>query len=158
MSDPHMEITLATQADSPTLARIYYEVRIATMTWVDPSMYREDDFTSHSAGEDVSVAKSNDGDILGFISIWPATDFIHMLYVKPSSQGQGVGTRLLQALPDWPNRPYRLKCLVRNVKAKTFYERHGFQVIGRGTSEEGEFEEMMAANDGKRLGGPSYFR
>ena len=148
MSDPCLVITPATQADLPTLARIYYEVRIATMTWVDPSMYREDDFASHSAGEAIRVAKSSDGDILGFISVWPADDFIHMLYVEPSSQGHGVGTQLLQSLPDWPTRRYRLKCLVRNEKAKAFYERHGFRVIGRGVSEEGAFEEMIA--DGLR--------
>ncbi|VVE57853.1 GNAT family N-acetyltransferase [Pandoraea aquatica] len=135
-------IAPATPNDVPTLARIYYEVRLATMTWVDPSMYLTDDFASHAAGEDVLTAKSLDGQILGFISVWPADDFIHMLYVEPSSQGHGVGTRLLQALPDWPTRRYSLKCLIRNTRAKTFYERRGFRVVGSGVSEEGEYEEM----------------
>ncbi|VVE83874.1 GNAT family N-acetyltransferase [Pandoraea sputorum] len=138
-------IARATAADLPTLARIYYEVRLATMTWVDPSLYRADDFASHCAGEDVLTAKSPDGQILGFISVWSADDFIHMLYVEPSSQGHGVGTRLLQALPGWPTHRYRLKCLMRNTKAKTFYERHGFLVVGKGVSEEGAFEEMSNA-------------
>ncbi|MGR9579241.1 N-acetyltransferase family protein [Pandoraea sputorum] len=135
----------ATAADLPTLARIYYDVRLATMTWVDPSLYRADDFASHAAGADVLTAKSPDSKILGFISVWPADDFIHMLYVEPSSQGHGVGTRLLQALPGWPTRRYHLKCLIRNTRAKTFYERHGFHVIGKGVSEEGAFEEMSNA-------------
>lgn len=135
-------IAPATAADVPTLARIYYEVRLATMTWVDPSLYRADDFASHAAGEDVLTARSPDGKILGFISVWPADDFIHMLYVEPSSQGHGVGTRLLQALPGWPTRRYRLKCLTRNTRAKVFYERHGFRVISNGVSEEGAFKEM----------------
>jgi len=146
MTSRQIVIAPATASDVPTLARIYYEVRLATMTWVDPSLYRADDFALHAAGEDVLTAKSPDGKILGFISVWPADDFIHMLYVEPSSQGHGVGTRLLQALPDWPTRPYRLKCLTRNMKAKMFYERHGFRVTGNGVSEEGAFEEMSNAD------------
>ncbi len=151
-------IAPATPGDFPTLARIYYEVRLATMTWVDPSLYRADDFASHAAGEDVLTAKSPDGKILGFVSVWPADDFIHMLYVEPSSQGHGVGTRLLQALPGWPTRPYRLKCLTRNTRAKTFYERHGFRVTGNGVSEEGEFEEMSNAVCGGSSSEASDFR
>ncbi|MCE4062990.1 GNAT family N-acetyltransferase [Pandoraea sputorum] len=158
MTGRQIVIAPATAADLPTLARIYYEVRLATMTWVDPSLYRADDFASHAAGEDVLTAKSSDGKILGFISVWPADDFIHMLYVEPSSQGHGVGTRLLQALPGWPARRYRLKCLIRNTRAKTFYERHGFRVIGKGVSEEGAFEEMSNADCPRKSSEASDFR
>ncbi|WP_353192808.1 GNAT family N-acetyltransferase [Pandoraea pnomenusa] len=137
-----MVVEAATTADLPTLAHIYYEVRIATMTWLPASAFAESDFAAHSAGEEMRVAKSRDGDILGFISVWSADGFIHMLYVKPGAQGQGVGTRLLEALPDWPTHSYRLKCLVRNLRARAFYERHGFCVTGHGVSDEGEFVEM----------------
>ena len=116
----------ATAADLPTLDRIYYEVRLATMTWVEPIALSCGRFRIA-----LRWRRRSDGKILGFISVWPADDFIHMLYVEPSSQGHGVGTRLLQALPGWPTRRYRLKCLMRNTRAKTFYERHGFHVIGK---------------------------
>lgn len=133
------------EADRHEVARLYYEVRVATMTWLDPSTFGENDFTSHSAGEDVLVAKSSDGSVLGFVSVWRADDFIHMLYVRQSSQGRGVGARLLRALPGWPGRRYRLKCLVRNTRASVFYARHGFQVTGHGESDDGKYDEMTFA-------------
>ncbi|AVF38449.1 GNAT family N-acetyltransferase [Pandoraea apista] len=132
-------------ADRRAVARLYYEVRVATMTWLDPSTFGENDFALHSAGEEVLVAKSDDGSVLGFVSVWRADEFIHMLYVRQSSQGSGVGARLLQALPGWPGRRYRLKCLVRNTRASAFYARHGFRVTGHGVSDEGEYEEMTFA-------------
>lgn len=132
-------------ADRREVARLYYEVRVATMTWLDPSTFGENDFVSHSAGEAVLVAKSGDGSVLGFVSVWRADEFIHMLYVRQSSQGRGVGARLLQALPGWPRCRYRLKCLVRNTRARAFYARHGFRVTRHGVSDDGEYEEMTFA-------------
>lgn len=132
-------------ADRREVARLYYEVRVATMTWLDPSTFDENDFALHSAGEEVIVAKSGDGSVLGFVSVWRADDFIHMLYVRESSQGSGVGARLVQALPGWPGHRYRLKCLVRNTRASAFYTSHGFQVTGRGVSDDGEYVEMTFA-------------
>ena len=49
---------------------------------------------------------------------------------------------LLAALPDWPHNKYRLKCLVKNSRARAFYCSKGFVVTGSGTSPEGDFEEM----------------
>lgn len=137
-----VSVETPTAADLPAIARVYYAARIATMTWLDPSRFNVSDFASHAAGEDVLVARSPNGEVVGFISVWSPDDFIHMLYVDPTSQGRGAGTALLHALPGWPHRRYRLKCLVHNVRAKAFYERHGFAVTGWGESEEGAYDEM----------------
>lgn len=133
---PHVE-------ELQILASIYLSVRLRTMTWVDPSSLKIDDFAAYSEGEDILVAQGTDGEIAGFISVWAADDFIHMLYVHEGRQGRGAGSSLLQALPDWPNRPYRLKCLIRNTRARSFYQTHGFVVTGSGRSPEGEYDEMM---------------
>ena len=53
-----------------------------------------------------------------------------------------LDTSLLQALPEWPGHRYRLKCLVKNRRAKAFYLAHGFRVTGNGTSPEGDYEEL----------------
>jgi len=140
-------IEVAAVADFPVLAQMYLDLRRQTMTWVPPERFQYGDFAVHAAGETIQVAKRADGEILGFISVWPADDFIHMLYVRESSQGKGVGTALLRALPGWPTHRYRLKCLVNNARATAFYLRHGFVVVGTGASEEGDYDEMAIALD-----------
>ncbi|VVE57674.1 GNAT family N-acetyltransferase [Pandoraea iniqua] len=129
-------------ADLPVLAQLYLDVRRQTMTWLSPDRFRYEDFASDAAGETIQVARAVNDEILGFISVWPADNFIHMLYVRETSQGAGVGAALLKALPDWPSRGYRLKCLVKNSRATSFYLRHGFVVVGAGASEEGDYEDL----------------
>lgn len=58
------------------------------------------------------------------------------LYVAREHQGQGLGTRLMQALLDVADRWLMLRrveltVLVDNDRAKKLYERLGFQVEGR---------------------------
>jgi ribosomal protein S18 acetylase RimI-like enzyme len=128
--------------DAMQLAEIYLSVRRRTFTWVDPGKFHREDFAAHTNGEMISVCEGPAGKIAGFISIWAADDFIHMLYILPEFQGKGAGTALLQSLPAWPEHRYRLKCLVNNSRAKAFYLAHGFQVTGRGASTEGDYEEL----------------
>ncbi|WP_409527055.1 N-acetyltransferase family protein [Rhizobium sp. P32RR-XVIII] len=129
-------------SDSELLGDIYLSVRKQTFTWVDPGSFRREDFLAHSQGEMVWVAEARDGEIAGFMTLWAEDDFIHMLYIRKEWQGRGVGTALLEALPEWPRRKYRLKCLTNNRNAKAFYARHGFVVTGNGTSAEGDYEEL----------------
>lgn len=131
--------------DEDALADIYLAMRRATFLWVDPGSFHWEDFAVHTKGERIFVCSSTDGTIAGFLSLWEPEDFIHMLYVRHDNQRQGVGTALLQALPGWPERRYRLKCLVKNVRAKNFYMSLGFQAIGNGSSSEGEYEDLSLA-------------
>jgi GNAT superfamily N-acetyltransferase len=131
-------------SDSTQLGDIYFDVRRQTFTWVDPGNFRREDFLAHSQGEMVWVAEARDGEIAGFMTLWAEDNFIHMLYIRKEWQGRGVGTALLQALPGWPRRKYRLKCLINNRGAKAFYLGHGFVVTGSGTSAEGDYEELSS--------------
>jgi ribosomal protein S18 acetylase RimI-like enzyme len=130
------------QADLEELANIYLAVRRETFTWVNPLTFRHEDFFAHTQGELVWLAEMADGEIAGFMTLWSPDDFIHMLYIRNACQRQGIGTALLTALPDWPNKKYRLKCLDRNERAKAFYRAQGFVVTGAGASAEGDYEEM----------------
>jgi len=134
----------ARERDTAILADIYRDGRRQAFTWVDPATFRLDDFAAHSDGEMIWLAQAPDDAIAGFISLWAADDFIHMLYVREAWQRRGIGTALLRALPGWPAHPYRLKCLVANVRARLFYAAHGFVVVGRGRSPEGDYEELRA--------------
>lgn len=128
--------------DRHALADIYMRMRRATFTWVDPGRFQIEDFAVQSQGETVLVCQTHGGEIAGFVSYWEADDFIHMLYVGSEFQGHGVGTALLQALPGWPRRRYRLKCLVKNTRAQRFYQSIGFVISGSGASDEGEYTDM----------------
>ncbi|KQV10540.1 acetyltransferase [Rhizobium sp. Root1203] len=124
------------------LADIYLTVRRETFTWVAASQFHHGDFFAHTQGEIVWLAETPEGEIAGFMTLWPPDDFIHMLYVRKVWQGKGAGNALLRALPDWPRQKYRLKCLVKNSGAKAFYLTNGFAVTGSGSSAEGDYEEL----------------
>jgi ribosomal protein S18 acetylase RimI-like enzyme len=129
--------------DRAALSDIYLQVRRSTFTWVDPGQFHETDFATHTRGERVFVCEDENLGIAGFLALWEPEDFIHMLYIRPRFQGQGAGTALLQSLPGWPMRSYRLKCLVKNGNAKGFYRSLGFHVTGHGSSPEGDYHDMQ---------------
>lgn len=137
-----LRIQQADPADFAALAEIYQRGRQQAFHWLAEDMFRLEDFAEHSAGEMILVARTDNGSIAGFISCWEPDDFIHMLYVERSWQRRRVGTALLRALPNWASRPYRLKCLVRNEVARSFYLGQGFLVTGEGVSPEGDYHEL----------------
>lgn len=132
----------ARERDGDRLADIYLGVRRQTFLWVDPGRFHREDFAAHTQGERVFVCEDPHGTIAGFLALWEPDDFIHMLYILPAFQGRGAGTALLYALPDWPERRYRLKCLVRNTRAIAFYRALGFEITGDGASPEGDYKDM----------------
>jgi ribosomal protein S18 acetylase RimI-like enzyme len=85
--------------------------------------------------------------IAGFLTLWEPDNFIHMLYILPAFQGSGAGRALLAALPDWPRRRYRLKCLVKNTRAIAFYRAIGFEIVGDGASPEGDYKDMQLRSE-----------
>jgi GNAT superfamily N-acetyltransferase len=139
----HWSIRPAVEADHATLSEIYLTVRRATFTWVAPERFHLDDFASHSKGETIFVCEDSEANIAGFMAIWEPEAFIHMLYIRAAFQASGAGTALIKALPGWPRRRYRLKCLVKNVRARCFYQQIGFVVTGQGTSVEGDYNDML---------------
>ncbi|PST23316.1 GNAT family N-acetyltransferase [Rhizobium sp. JAB6] len=143
---PTWTIRPAREEDMRTLAEIYLHVRCETFRWVDPDRFALEDFATHTNGERLFVCEDGHGTIAGFAAIWEPDDFIHMLYILPAFQGRGAGKALLAALPDWPRRRYRLKCLVKNIRAMAFYRMLGFEIIGDGASPEGDYKEMRLAD------------
>lgn len=66
---------------------------------------------------------------IGNVDLEPEVPVIWRLYVRPDHQGDGLGGRLMEALvaavPPERGR-VRLEYVDGNVRAATFYERHGF--------------------------------
>lgn len=65
-----------------------------------------------------------DGVTVGFAAC--SEEVLDALYVLPEARGQGVGSRLLAALP----QARQLWVLQRNDGARHFYERRGWQISG----------------------------
>ena len=66
---------------------------------------------------------------------------IHKIYLVPSTQGLGIGTKLLNLLSDIAinnkNDQLRLKVFFQNSKAIGFYEKYGFKNVGTETTDIG---------------------
>jgi len=131
-------VRAATPADLPALRALLLSVRRQTFVWQPPNAFHLEDFDIQTEGERIFVAEGY-GRIVGFVSLWEPDDFIRLLVVDSGHMRQGIGRALLKALPGWPDRAYRLKCLSRNRTGIEFYHAHGFVETGRGVSDEGEY-------------------
>lgn len=136
-----IKIRKAEPGDVRTLAQLFLDCRRATFDWEDPSKFQLQDFEKQTVGEVVFVAVGEKGRILGFISVWAeeTPPFIHHLFISPQHQNNGVGQLLIESLTSWLPLPYHLKCLVKNIKALSFYRKKGWKEVGRGLTEEGEY-------------------
>ncbi|WP_343616169.1 GNAT family N-acetyltransferase [Novosphingobium sp.] len=120
--------------DLPGLRDLFMQSRRTAFVWEPSSAQALDDFDSQTEGEMQMIALEG-GTVAGFVSVWEADDFIHHLHVHPAFLRRGIGQVLLRALPDWPARPYRLKCVSRNTAALAFYAANGFMPIGQGRAD-----------------------
>jgi len=133
------------ETDRPALRRLYQRVRDVTFHWQPASSHRLSDFDTAHRGETVLVAVADDQPI-GFAAVWPEESFIHSLFVWPEWQGRGLGRDLLRAalrLCDPARRP-TLKCLVRNARARAFYEAQGWAVLVETHDPDGDYWLMAA--------------
>jgi len=76
------------------------------------------------------------GQDVGLLSIREADDRVQLLqlFLLPEAQGKGIGSHVLSevlAAAHRAHRPVALRVLKSNPRAKTFYERHGFALVGQ---------------------------
>lgn len=98
-----------------------------------------EDFAGQTEGEVIHLAEDHTGEILGFISVWEAENFVHHLFVSPGHQRKGVGKALLEDLLSRRSGPFTLKCVAANGAALAFYREQGWRAIGSGTTAEGRY-------------------
>ncbi|GAK47485.1 putative acetyltransferase [Secundilactobacillus oryzae JCM 18671] len=112
--------------DQERLAAIYLSARQQSFKWVaSPELA---DFARDSRGESVIVAVQDDI-IVGFASMNRLLAFVHLLFIDPEWQHQGVGHQLIQELEKRAKRPLTLKCVTENKAALAFYEHEGFKLL-----------------------------
>lgn len=94
----------------------------------------------HVVADGVRVARTPDGDVVGFVMFGPETgDYeqtlsrgvVHNLYVVPRARGRGIGSALLAEAEDALARSgvdvVALETMADNEDARRFYERHGYR-------------------------------
>lgn len=118
----------ALSADYSELATIYYQSRRQNFPWVKTP--KHSDFLRVTRGETIYIAQQEQT-IVGFAAMSDWDNFLHLLFVKPGFERQGIGQRLLQWARERATQPLMLKVVVENVDAQRFYEREGFVVIAK---------------------------
>ena len=107
------------EEDNAVLASIYLGCRTETFHWVSGDSFKLEDVTNDTLGEVILVAV-NDGEIVGFVSLWLPDNFIHHLFIHAKYQKRGAGGRLLDEALRLIGRPARLKCVILESCAKKY--------------------------------------
>lgn len=113
--------------DMAALARLHRETVRTSLPFLPDLHTPQEDLVYFSeilfAKAQFWLAEDETGAPLGYIAFRP--DFIEHLFVRPESQGQGVGARLLEKAMQGA-RELRLWTFQANARARRFYERRGF--------------------------------
>lgn len=88
----------------------------------------------HAAGAQIVVALDSDARPAGFVTIDPSSGALDQLCVAPAQRGSGLAVALVDEAKRRSPGMIELKVNEANPRAKRFYEREGFEVVGRGTS------------------------
>lgn len=100
--------------------------------WHEPYM-PGDEFDAEVAAGVEFWGYEDDGELLGVMGIQPVGDvnLIRHAYVVPEAQGRGIGGALLRHLLGLATRPMLVGTWAAAEWAIRFYERHGFEYVGR---------------------------
>lgn len=130
-----IRIRPATPTDHAALAELFLRARRECFTWQDAGSFRLEDFAEQMEGEVIHLAEGDDGELLGFLSVWEAESFVHHLFIAPGQRGRGVGRALVADLQWRMPGPFQLKCVAANEAALGFYRRLGWIATGHGSAD-----------------------
>jgi GNAT superfamily N-acetyltransferase len=135
-------IRRATQADADALADLYLRARKAAAPTIPMTVHSDDAvrhwITCHVMPQaEVWVSVTDGGAIVGLLVL--NADCVEQLYVDPGLLGRAIGTTLLDVAKRERPGGLRLWTFEANLRARHFYERHGFVARDQtaGNNEEG---------------------
>ena len=108
-----------------------YKGAIPEDRWHEPYMPAEALAREIAAGVVFWGIEDGDGVLAGVMGIQAVrdVDLIRHAYVRPGSQGGGIGRRLLEALTAKAERPLLVGTWAAAEWAIRFYERNGFELV-----------------------------
>ena len=155
-------IERASAGDIPALARVWHDAWHAGHAHLDPEIATGRPFAFFESRMGGTVGRTLiarvDGEVVGFAG-WEG-DGIGQVFVLPAWHGRSVAAPLLQAaedvLKDQGHALIWLQCRVGNVRARAFYEKHGWYVAREVETDIGTVsgrEPILVWQMEKRLGG-----
>ncbi len=124
-------------ADAPALLELWVASWRATYAEIDFNARREW-FVAHLAALEAEGAltlclrEDAPPALVGFVVINPATGWLDQLCVHPNYFGAGAAQALIDAARRASPKGFRLDVNADNHRARRFYERQGFGLIGAG--------------------------
>lgn len=109
---------------------VWYRSLAASIAYMRPEQRRREEDDKGFFREVVAVTREvwvavADGRIVGVLALEGSE--VDRLYVAPEAQARGIGTALLEHAKSLRPRGLTLVTHQRNVSARRFYERHGFE-------------------------------
>ena len=136
---PDMEVRLLREEDLEDVIAVWHDTRKETHTSMNIEAERDvtlDDsrriFRENIASRCQLWVAERRGKVVGFLAI--RGSYIDRMYVKPSDQGCGVGTALLEKARELSHSGLELHTQQENRRARAFYEKHGFLPVRFGVS------------------------
>lgn len=140
-------------ADMPAAARVHRESFDERLSWLMGLHTPEQDqhFWSEHVFRDCDIwGALDDGLLVGIIAF--RRDWIDQLYVLPTAQRRGIGSRLLDVARSASPRLF-LWTFQRNDRARRFYETHGFAALRETDGAQNEEKEPDILYFWQRNGG-----
>jgi GNAT superfamily N-acetyltransferase len=136
-----MQVRRAGTHEVDEVAGVWLRSRAASVPYIPPPVHKEEDVRHWFQrvvfpSRDVWVADEGDT-IVGVLVL--DREWIDQFYVEPGHTGHGVGAELMAVAKREQPTVLRLWTFEANVRARRFYERHGFVATGftTGDNEEG---------------------
>ncbi|MDY0874216.1 GNAT family N-acetyltransferase [Dongia rigui] len=131
-------------ADQAACIRIFVETVTATFPHEPDAGKTAAAYADSVIGEEQWVALIDD-QIVGYISVYWPTNFIHSLYIVPGFQGRGAGRALLDEVRKRAKGDLELKTDKANARAFAFYRQLGWRVVGEGMAATGPWWRLRWA-------------
>jgi len=131
-------------ADGPAIAHLFIASRRDALPYL-PELHTEDDTLDHFTNTvparcEVWLAEEG-AHLVGFMAWNAETEHLDHLYLQPGTYRRGTGTQLLDKAKALSRGKIQLYAFQRNVRARAFYEHHGFKAIWFGDGAENEERE-----------------